>query len=704
MRNILTVFALTVFGSGLFSQTSGESDSPVVSPCHTYEMQDAHFEAHPELLDQAESAKSELAAFTAEFISEPRSKSDDHLIIPVVFHVVHLNGTENISDAQVEDCIRVLIEDFNADNNELNFVNSNFEPIIGNVGVEFRLAQHDPEGNCTNGIIRTVHNSTNAGGENLKQVSPSWGRDKYLNVWVCRTIASGAAGYAFNPFSVSGADGEAMDGIVVRSDYVGSIGTSSVGRSHTMSHEVAHWINIAHVWGATNEPNVEGNCEIDDFVADTPNSIGWTSCNTLGESCGVLNNVENFMEYSGCGRMFTEGQAAVMQASLNFTTASRSNLWQQENLEATGVLGPGILCLAEFKSNSTPLICPGGTLEFTDMSYNGITEFLWTFEGGEPATSTDPNPQVVWNTPGKYDITLQVGNASGTISTSKSEYVTVLDYGQVQIPLIEGFEGYWSLEDDNSNWTVLDAIGNSETWKLTSDAAFTDYHSVMVEGRNNPDNARSYLISPTIDLTGVSESAVLRFKYAHANRIQASNDELRVWASSDCGETWSLRKTITGNNLPTVQGNVTSSFIPESLDDWEEVEISNIISTFFQESFLLRFEFKSYRGNNIYIDDINLNDLQFVSTGEIRGLNHLRLFPNPSTAETSLTFSLDRSTRVDIEVLDLTGRVVKSVYTGQMAAGDQIHRFDVSNMAQGIYLVRMVAGDEQVLRKVVVSK
>lgn len=701
MKRIL-LLALVIPGM-LNAQEPGIAEGEVVTPCATYEMQEALLESNPTLKANAEQVQAAFEKFNKNFKRSTVQKDGTPYIIPVVFHVIHNNGTENISDEQIQDCIRVLNEDFNAGNIELNFVSQSFQPVIGDVGVEFRLAQLDPNGNCTNGITRSVSSTTNSGGENLKVVSPSWGRDKYLNVWTCRTIASGAAGYAYNPFSVNGPDGEAQDGIVVRSDYVGAIGTSSPGRSHTMSHEVAHWIDISHVWGPTNNPNLDSNCDIDDLVEDTPNSRGWTSCNLLGESCGGLNNVENFMEYSGCGRMFTQGQADRMIASLNWFTAERNNLWQPENLALTGVDGPGILCVADFVPNRLPIICAGGSLSFTDISYNGVTDYNWTFEGGTPATSSDANPAITWNTPGKYSVTLEVSNPGGSLGVTKEGFVTVLEAGEFLPPLIEGFENYVSLDSDESQYTVIPVQENEHTWELSNEASFTGSKSIFVRGRNNPDNFVSNFISPSFDLSNVSETAVLNFKYAHARRISASDDALRVYTSTNCGETWSLRRTISGNNLPTVPNNVTGQFVPESNDQWVDVEISNISGSNLGPSVIFRFEFTSYRGNNIFIDDINLYDMAAVGIDEVSFLNQLNVYPNPANSFATIAFSLDRSAQVNIELLDITGRVLKPIYSGLMGTGINEQTFDVEGIAQGVYLIRILADGEQVMKRIVIG-
>ncbi|WP_375416439.1 PKD domain-containing protein [uncultured Hymenobacter sp.] len=82
--------------------------------------------------------------------------------------------------------------------------------------------------------------------------------------------------------------------------------------------------------------------------------------------------------------------------------------------------------VAQFSSSSTGTpLCPGSTVQYTNAALFAPTSFLWTFEGGTPATSTDPNPVVTYNTAGTYRTTLTVTNASGS-STRTTESVVVI--------------------------------------------------------------------------------------------------------------------------------------------------------------------------------------------------------------------------------------------------------------------------------------
>jgi PKD repeat protein len=680
-----------------------------VEKCGVDHFTELIYQKYPGAREAAEQANVELENFIRDF-DENTARGSEPLIIPVVFHVVHFGGPENISAEQIASQIDVLNEDFSASNPALGSVNSAFTNIIGNVGFEFRLAKKDPEGNCTNGIVRVLDSGTLNANDGVKSIAPGWPRDKYLNVWVVRSIESfsGLAGtilgYATFPQSVNSTETAFLDGIVIRSDRTGRIGTAANNDPSTLSHEVGHWANLCHTWGCATQNGLASNCNVDDEVEDTPNTVGYQDiCPPNGTSCESLDNVHNFMDYSSCAVMFTAGQSQRMNSSMNSFVAQRNSLWTQANLEATGVLDADVICVADFEVLSEPVICPGSTLQFNDISYNGVESRAWTFEGGSPSTSTVANPVVTYNTPGTYEVSLTVTNPNGSLSVSKTNFVTVFETGQNPLQYTESFETFTSLEPNDEYWTVVNPDMSVVKWELTNSTGYFSNQSIMVQGRTNANTvSRELLISPTFNTAGLSSNAVLNFRYAHARRISSSDDVLRVYISNDCGETWTIRRTIGMNSLPTVPQSVTGQFVPDSNDDWAEVEITSISGPFLTDEFRVLFDFTSDRGNNIYIDYINIFDGLTSSVGDIDVLNDLNIYPNPTEGETTLTYTLDRTTDLRIDLLDLSGRMVRDVSTGVRNSGAQAERFDLAGLPQGMYILRMIADGQQISRRIAV--
>ncbi|MEZ4940770.1 MAG: PKD domain-containing protein [Saprospiraceae bacterium] len=71
--------------------------------------------------------------------------------------------------------------------------------------------------------------------------------------------------------------------------------------------------------------------------------------------------------------------------------------------------------------------CAPFTVQFTDQSAGSPTAWLWTFEGGDPAMSTEQNPTVTFSAPGSYSVTLEASNLFGNNTSTVVNYITVLD-------------------------------------------------------------------------------------------------------------------------------------------------------------------------------------------------------------------------------------------------------------------------------------
>ena len=265
---------------------------------------------HNEILQNPERAKilEDIELHTSKWIKEKGENSQRAVVtIPVVFHVVYRTSAENISDAQLQSQLDVLTDDFRRLNSDADGTWSQ----AADTEVQFCLASVDPNGNATNGITRTSTSVNGFGTNDAVKFNSSGGKDAwpagdYLNFWVCN-IGGGILGYAQFPGGSA-----ATDGVVCGSNYTGSNGTATapfdLGR--TATHEVGHWLNLRHIWG-------DGNCNVDDFVSDTPTSDAANyGCAVGHTSCSSTDMVQNYMDYSddACMNLYTLGQKNRMQA------------------------------------------------------------------------------------------------------------------------------------------------------------------------------------------------------------------------------------------------------------------------------------------------------------------------------------------------------------------------------------------------------
>ena len=551
----------------------------------------------------------------------------DMKIIPIVFHVIHdghpIGVDENISVAQIEDVVNIMNEDFSASNPDLENVIDEFSNLIGNANIEFRLAKLDPEGNCTSGINRIVSNMTNQANDCVKELI-SWDDTKYVNIWVVEDIENsiGAAAYTYLPGTLWG---DEVEGIIINHEYVGSIGASSNTpyKRHTLSHEFGHFFNLSHTWGWGDNGNSD-NCSADDDVNDTPNTIGaYSTCNLSQETCGSLDNIQNFMDYSSCTCMFTIGQSSRMQNCLNSSVSGRNNLWSSSNLWETGTHNNYIAdpCPpnVDFFVSSVDRICSNTPITFLNQS-KSLGEnpvFTWSFAGSDIEFSSEENPTVVYSNPGEYDVTLNIISDNGESSLTKTYIIYTSE-----ITLEESFESnQFPLSNSPSLSWSIDSPPNETSWTRTYLASTQGTASVRIRSRYFDCNRQHILYSPNLDLTnyalGGGEPLKLLFDLAYAKRNNQTEDLLIVSYSKNCGETWQERASWDTDELITNNGlNVGNNFMPSN-SEWVEKSV-NIQAAAEQEDVIIRFEFSGDRGSYLYIDNVRLSG-QWINISE----NHI---------------------------------------------------------------------------------
>ncbi|WP_224997115.1 zinc metalloprotease [Cesiribacter sp. SM1] len=257
----------------------------------------------------------------------PEITEDEIIQIPVVVHVIYDLEIFNISDEKIASQVAVLNHDFRKRNPDHLNTPQEFLPLVADVGIEFKLASTDPNGQPTNGITRTQSKVDGFQGhdpglpvEALKLYfteqggHDAWPTDQYLNIWVAEMTDRhgnlGLAGYAQAP----GADPR-IDGVVIDPRAFGTLPPLAEGNGlgRTATHEIGHWLNLLHTYG-----NPQEACQSTDFVEDTPTTTGphHGSPSYPQYSCGKSSMFMNFMDLvdDEAMYMFTQGQRTRMRA------------------------------------------------------------------------------------------------------------------------------------------------------------------------------------------------------------------------------------------------------------------------------------------------------------------------------------------------------------------------------------------------------
>src|ERR1041384_2116653 len=109
-----TLLSITLLG--LFCTTSAQN----YKHCGTDQVMKDWFEKNPQAKAEYEKRMKEAADADAEaykngYVAQNKIASPVYTV-PVVFHVLHLGGVENISDAQIIDKVNILTRDYNKQN------------------------------------------------------------------------------------------------------------------------------------------------------------------------------------------------------------------------------------------------------------------------------------------------------------------------------------------------------------------------------------------------------------------------------------------------------------------------------------------------------------------------------------------------------------------------------------------------------------
>lgn len=580
-----------------------------------------------------------------------RSSAAPIIYVPVVVHVIHNGETvgngANLSEERIQAQIDVLNEDFSAMNANFGNTPAQWQGDVGNPEVQFCLAIIDPDGNATNGITR--HNiavtGTNSNNSNIEDdIKPAvwWDSDEYYNIYTVgipgTTAGGGVTGYAYYP--TNGMIGSDLDGSVVDYRWFGGPGFGQSGYG-TLTHETGHYLGLPHPFDGE-------DCAADDGVADTPNIDAPTSDYNPGLNCGASfptgpiscgneHMYVNFMDYvndDDCTTSFTNGQINVMRAVLDgvtppapFNYGSRLPLANNsltvcsffENdagipavtTPGTSICGDGavtpVVTLQNYGSNNLTTV----TISYQINSGTPV-DFIWVDNLG---TGETQSVTLAPFTPpgGTYTFTVYTtlpnGATDGQTSNDQSD-VTVTTIIPTNLPLFENFEdaqwdptanGVYTFDTDGDQFewernTSISAYGNG-----SASAVFNNYDS---NGGSNPNNTTDALITSVYDFSTI-EGAILSFDVAYAPYDGSFFDSLKVYASTDCGSTFTDLLFNDGNTGLATAPATTGLFTPSSTE-WEThtIDLSaydnvpNLTISFLNES--------GY-GNRLFIDNINLS-------------------------------------------------------------------------------------------------
>ncbi|MEZ4827511.1 MAG: T9SS type A sorting domain-containing protein [Bacteroidia bacterium] len=207
--------------------------------------------------------------------------------------------------------------------------------------------------------------------------------------------------------------------------------------------------------------------------------------------------------------------------------------------------------------------------------------------------------------------------------------------------------------------------------------------------------------SPRLDLTSFDKVG-LSFHVAYARYAANSGftDTLEVWASGDCGKNFQLLWKKYGNDLATTTAT-TASFVPLAASHWRQewVDLTDYSDSTYV---VIKFRHTTNYENNLYIDNININEIFSLDVDPSDVSGNLKVVPNPASDIAWLMYDTPMGGNVSVSMIDVNGR---EVYSMKDIATTGINRYElpVGNLASGIYFIRLTNEKGAIVEKLSVE-
>ena len=309
-----------------------------------------------------------------------------------------------------------------------------------------------------------------------------------------------------------------------------------------------------------------------------------------------------------------------------------------------------------------------------------------------------------------HEITESISLQGETISevivsfspSQAGDFQAILNIGDRSLPLFgRSFDPSITELPWQEDFSALVQGGIPKGWE--SDTRNWEAFNLNNAGGNPPEmvfwwepqkEGRFYLKTPNIETLGYEE-LTLTYRYRVRNFGDPGKYTLSVIAIAD-GEEYVIEEW------------VDPAFIGQS-------EFSGTITRedhgLGSDEFRLAWVFDGTTNNMTSwdIDDIRLSDESLgtnVEGGEELPLSYGldQNYPNPFNPTTSIRYQLPQSAHVTLKIYDVSGRLIVTLVDEQRSAGRHTARFDASNLASGLYLYRMQAGEFMQTRKLMLIK
>lgn len=377
-------------------------------------------------------------------------------------------------------------------------------------------------------------------------------------------------------------------------------------------------------------------------------------------------------------------------------------------------VGEGLL--PEFNASLTE-VSLGGSVQFTDNTWGAnLVSWNWTFEGGNPATSTEQNPLVTYEEEGTFDVTLTVSNADGDTETiTKADYITVLEYYNMTDGTVTTCDAlFYDSGGPTSNYSDQSSL--VMTFLPATEGAMIQVEFLEFATEEGYDVLRIYDGTSTAaqsiaeldgnvsseTYTATNAEGALTFSFSSDFSVSMSgwkaiircvggemNVEAEISADTIClGEQVELQAVVTGG-----LGEYTYSWEPADIVDEPNSAVTMAMPT--------------ELGNNVFTvtvsDGTNTKEAEvsvFVvncENVEEQTLEGVTVYPNPAKDMIYINVEQDYDV-LQCKLYNIQGQLVRS-YQAEAENGS----VNVENISSGIYYLDIDIDGKHIVKKIVVE-
>ena len=240
-----------------------------------------------------------------------------------------------------------------------------------------------------------------------------------------------------------------------------------------------------------------------------------------------------------------------------------------------------------------------------------------------------------------------------------------------------------------ANHTIYESQNSAENWSelITIDSVYItdviidpDNSNIIYTIAGNPYNYKPYLLycsydnGATIDVIDCGLSSVTSVYYSNEDNALFCGGQDGLVMTKDKGTTWED----IGNN-------------------WDGISITCINKCPGTD-----YLYVGTTQNGLY--EIDMSTLSIENQEVPNQFTLHQNYPNPLNPTTTISYDLPEAQNIILQIFDITGRLVETLYNGYKEAGHWEQTWDASEQSSGIYIYRLTYGDRHISRKMLVLK